>query len=306
MQRKVSKIGPSTLMVSLPISWVKRHGIKKGDAIDLVEEEDKIIIRAEEQSAVVSSKTVSVLGLNVMLNRVIGACYKKGYSEIKIVFDSHEQLGKLYEELQRSWTGMEIVEQGNSYLVLKQVSELKKEDFSAMLNRAFLFLVSTSGEAEKAAVSGNQQSLRMVSLRDPIQNRYCDFCRRLLNKVYIPGNTALYYLVEQLERIGDLYRDLCKHLIEHPTTLRKESIALLHDVNALLQNLYSLYYRFSLEKFENFGESFYNLRNKFREVLKKLQKKEEVFVAMLLRQIGDNIFDMNGTVVLLNLNMEKH
>jgi len=301
MQRKVSKIGPSTLMVSLPTSWVKQHGIRKGDTVDVIEEGDKIILHAESPSSVVSSKTITVSGLKVMLNRVIGACYKKGYSEIKIVFDSHSQLAQLHEELQRSWTGMEVVEQGNSFIVLKQVSELKKEDFPSMLNRAFLFLVSTASEAEKAVSSGDQQALRMVSLRDPIQNRYCDFCRRVLNKMYIPGNTALYYLVEQLERIGDLYRDLCKHLMEHPLKIRKEHATALHDINLLLQQVYTLYYRFSLERFEEFGNYFYNLRERLQSFLRATQKKEEVFVLSLLCQINQSIFDMNGALLTTQL-----
>ena len=35
MQRKVIQQGPSTMMVSLPGTWIKENAVKKGDFIDL-------------------------------------------------------------------------------------------------------------------------------------------------------------------------------------------------------------------------------------------------------------------------------
>ncbi len=57
-------------------------------------------------------------------------------------------------------------------------------------------------------------------------NRYSDFCRRLLNKYGYSSQRltpAIYYIVEQLERIGDSYRDICNHIIKNKIQPGKES-----------------------------------------------------------------------------------
>ena len=46
MKRKVSQVGPATLMVSLPSKWARRYSVKPGDEVDLVEDGPKLIIGA--------------------------------------------------------------------------------------------------------------------------------------------------------------------------------------------------------------------------------------------------------------------
>ncbi len=303
MQRKVAKIGPSTLMVSLPTQWVKKHGINKGDVVNVLEDGDKLTINLGTHTPTEKSATLSVEGLDVMLSRAIAGYYKKGYSEIKIVCDSHKKLADVYQALNVHWTGMEIVEQGASHILLRQVSEVTKESFPAMLNRAFLFLIATSDASCHALTSGNKESLRMVVARDPTQNKYCDFCRRVLNKESITGAPMIYYIVEQLERMGDLYRDLCKHFLEHPAKLKKHT-ALFQEAHALLQQFYTLYYRFTLERYETLGTSFKTLQKRIEDALSPADK-QDVFFLMYLHQIAEAIFDINGAALVLNLETRK-
>ena len=38
MKRKINRVGPNTLTVSLPSKWAKRYGLRKGDEINLEEQ----------------------------------------------------------------------------------------------------------------------------------------------------------------------------------------------------------------------------------------------------------------------------
>jgi len=43
MKRKVSQIGPATLMVSLPSKWAKQFGVKKGSELEIEEKGNKLL-----------------------------------------------------------------------------------------------------------------------------------------------------------------------------------------------------------------------------------------------------------------------
>ena len=44
MERSLVKHGESTLMVSVPAAWVKRHHLDKGDAVDTLDEGECLVI----------------------------------------------------------------------------------------------------------------------------------------------------------------------------------------------------------------------------------------------------------------------
>ncbi|MDO8555918.1 MAG: AbrB/MazE/SpoVT family DNA-binding domain-containing protein [Nanoarchaeota archaeon] len=303
MQRKVSKIGPSTLMISLPTKWVKTYNIKKGDTLDIIEEGNKLTINNNQQKQQ-TSITINAEHLNTMFNRVLGGCYKKGYETIIIQFKDHQQLISLYPQVTKksAWIGLEIIEQTETSITLKQISILQPEEYPNLLNRAFLFLIATADETVQATMTGNTEHLQHISERDPTQNKYCDICRRLLNKTTITNSNVHYYIVEQLERIGDIYRDLCKYLAEEKKNLKK-SQELLKNVNSLLQAYYKLFYRFSMQGFEQFGNNYKTLQKNIQSTINKADKQEAQalnYVAL----IAEAIFDMNGALLINHLHTE--
>ena len=48
MKRKVIQLAHSTAVISLPSKWVKKYGVKKGDEIEVGEEESRLIVTAEQ------------------------------------------------------------------------------------------------------------------------------------------------------------------------------------------------------------------------------------------------------------------
>ena len=297
MKRKVAKIGPSTLMVSLPNKWARKFGVSKGDEVEVEEDGDSLIINLGKLKSG-KSKTLNVHDLDVMLNRVVGASYKKGYDEVLINFNSSEQLKSIYDVINTMWTGFEVVEQEKGHIKMKQITEVNKNDFAGMINRAMLFLISTADESRKAAEDENKEHLKAVVLRDQTQNKYCDFCRRVLNKTDIENSNAIYYIVEQVEKIGDFYRDLSRYLVENKVS--KDTVRLLAEINYNLQNFYSLYHKFDLKSFEDFGRKFKSTNKKIKDASLKADKNSSVALNYL-SIINGAVFDMNGALLVMHL-----
>jgi len=87
MQRKVNKVGPSTLTVSLPSKWVKRQRIRKGDDLD-IELHGSSLILSRGRSRVAHKATLEIGGLNkVFVARFLDECYIRGMEEIILNFN---------------------------------------------------------------------------------------------------------------------------------------------------------------------------------------------------------------------------
>ncbi|MBT5043325.1 AbrB/MazE/SpoVT family DNA-binding domain-containing protein, partial [Candidatus Woesearchaeota archaeon] len=66
VKRKVSLIGPSTLMVSLPSKWVKAFGIKKGDEIEITENGSNLLLESQRLKKGEALR-INLTGLNANL-----------------------------------------------------------------------------------------------------------------------------------------------------------------------------------------------------------------------------------------------
>ena len=60
-KRKVSLIGPSTLMVSLPSKWVKEFGVKKGDEINITENGPNLLLESQKLKKENHMRLISVI-----------------------------------------------------------------------------------------------------------------------------------------------------------------------------------------------------------------------------------------------------
>jgi phosphate uptake regulator len=293
MKRKVIQLAGKTLVVSMPNKWVKKYGVKKGDDIEVEEEERKLVIKAKGEG----EKAVKVLDakdLNVMLGRMIGGMYKAGYDEIEITYYSPEQYSAIREVLNRSCTGYEIIKHGQRTLVIKNLSELHVEEFDNVLRRLFLSLLSSAEDALEYIKHGNLKALEEIELRDLLITKYSDLCRRMIN-IQGRGNTykttSYYYISEALEKIGDGYKTFAKFIIKNKLNhLSSETINLLSEINKLLRLLYELLYDFDFKKLEQFGQQ-----------SDKMKKEFETKLNTSSFNIFSMIFETNSSIIIAHV-----
>src|SRR3989344_5447007 len=292
MRRKIALIGPSTLMVSLPSSWAKKYNLKKGNEIEIEENQSRLIISTDKETAK-KEITIDVSSLDTMLYRFIGAVYKSGYEQVKIIFKNPKQLETIYEVLRNTCIGFETVEQSKNYIIIKEISKPEKNEFENILRRNFLFLLSVAKDSLEMIKSQNFEELKNVILKDLQINKYSDFCRRLLNKRALAENiSALYPFIEQLEKIADMYRELCRYVYENNIKVEKEILEIYESINNFLSDFYGVFYKFDLEKIESFGSR----RNNILDLIRNSKPKDKN-VLFYLNNIFTMTYDLNGVLM---------
>ncbi|MDP3918308.1 MAG: hypothetical protein Q8Q35_00185, partial [Nanoarchaeota archaeon] len=137
------------------------------------------------------------------------------------------------------------------------------------------------------------EELQRVIGKDDQVNKLADYCRRILNKGETKGikhSHITYYIVEQLERIGDIYKKIAKYLLDNNLVLDSNNKVDFENVHKLLIMYRELFYDFNLEKMEEFGERFYELKSSLNN---NNNNKLGLYQEFLL----EHIFDMNGALL---------
>lgn len=304
MKRKVIQLAGKTLVVSLPSKWARNYGVKKGAEIDVEERRASLFISlGDDTSNIDKSVAVDISGLGSMTKRVLGALFKVGYDEIDISFQSVKELEDIQQVLKDEFVGFDVVERSRSSIKLKNVASINYDDFDRILRRTFMLIEQMSSESLEAIKTKDAKWASNIAFMDRDVNRYCDFCRRVLNmKGYlVTQRVAPYYcIVEQLERIGDGYRDVCRLFARKPFELSANLKGLYDDINDYFKIIHKLHYDFDLKKMSSFGDMSGKLSDRFEKAI-KAAKKEEVFVVSKLNSIRENLFDMNGVILASNL-----
>jgi len=287
-------MGGKTYVVSLPSKWVKKYNIQKGEELNLEELGDSIIVKTEKDVKG-DNLVINTENLEKMLGRTVGAIYKSGYDQAKIVFDNDDQLKVIEKTLQRTCIGFEIVKQGDKFVVVKNLASTDKEEFDTALKRIFYTLEIMGKDLFEA---NTKEKLQEVVLKDDQVNKLSDFCRRILNKgeiKLIVKPNVVYYLVEQLERIGDVYKKIAKYAIDNK--MDKNSKNLLRDINLMLVFYREMFYSFKLDKVEEFYKMFEFLNGKLVSLKEKGYTEDLILQEFLL----EYIFDLNGALITIKL-----
>jgi phosphate uptake regulator len=303
MKRKVIQLAGKTLVVSLPSKWAKKYNVRKGNEVEVSEQEKKLVIQTQSKQARVT-KVLDAKDLKTMLCRTIGALYKAGYDEIEITYHSPSQYSTIRDVLNKTCMGYEIIRHGQRTLLIRDISLLQPQEFDNILRRLFLTLLSSADDALEYIKQGNLKGMEEVSLRDPIINKYSDLCRRILNMQgcgSMVKTNSYYYICEQLERIGDAYRDFMVFLVYNKIKkMDNATIALVAKINQYLRKFYELFYKFDFKKLETFGEEGIAFDNEFKKQLKTSSLRDFKLFHGLYR-ICSLIFEMNGALILAGL-----
>lgn len=296
-------MGGKTFVLSLPSQWIKRYQIRKGEELDIEERGSELVVRPDSK-LLAKEIEVDFSSLHKMLHRAVGALYKAGYTKVKVHYKDKEQLQIIEKTLKRTLIGFEITQQGENYVVIELLSRLVSEGFDVTLKRFFYSLESMNQDLAQALAAKKEREdlLRKVIEKDDQNNRLADFCRRVINTgetQHLEMVSNLYYITEQLERIGDLYKMMAEHVLQSKLHCSEESVAFLRDLHMLFVQYRTLFFSFSLEGVEEFGKSFYSLKEK----IKVLQQKENAESYFLFYEgvLLETIFDMNGVLLTRNV-----
>jgi phosphate uptake regulator len=301
MKRKVIQIAESTQLVSLPRKWCIENNIKKGDELDLEVDNKKITI-SYEHAPVLQRIEIESEALGKFLTRYIHGLYMRGIDEIKVNIKSSKDLERIQQTLSKD-VGFEVVEQGSSYCVIKNISG-DIESFDQLLRRIFILMLNMTDEGLNFIKDNKLKELANLLTLEEANNRFTISCRRYLNRKGHPTLKVgpLYFVVEELEKLADEYKYFYSHLVQAgmSSSARGPVIALLTKINAALRNLVECFYKFDSEKLVEIHAIKQAVYQKWQELIKsKKTPSEQLIIAHHLLIISEKIADFTGLLVAM-------
>ena len=304
MKRKVIQIANSTQLVSLPRKWAIKHGIKKGDEIDVLEEGNKLIINTDK-GMILKNTVLDISNLDrSSIMYYVRSAYRLGYDEISVKFKNpvtkHLRTNKevnvlsvLHSEVNRL-VGVEIIKQTEGFCLIRMISEGSIKEFASILRRIFLLLKDVTIDLVEATKKRNFALLQSIEEKHDTITKFVSYCLRLLNKYgYVdPKNTnVMYHILASIDKITDIIKYAARDVLEFKHNIKKETEDVLEFMKSCVISYIDLFYKFSVDKIAEFTDD----RDKARKLIRKNMKKippEEVMVLSNMEEIMELLLDL--------------
>lgn len=295
MKRKVVKHGPATFMISLPSKWVKRYNIKKGEELN-VEENDNFVVIATDHGINLEKVEVDVTGLDrSSLMFLIRSLYKIGYDEIDLKFKeqiikhyrtSSERtvLSVVHEEISRL-SGIEIMQQKEDFCVLKTITEMSPQDLDVAIRRSFLLLLDMSEDLLKAADKRDEALLSTLEEKHNTITKFLSLCMRIINKKGCGDKRKTvinYTILTLMDKTLDLLKNTGRLLLSLKPMISAEVLTIMVTIHKSLREFYKFYYEPSNTSIMYISLLRDNCLKEIQENFSKLSKKEIVILTSLI------------------------
>ncbi len=278
MNRKILQAGPATLAISLPMSWVKKFSLKKGQELAVEEQGNalKIITKnpLEEESA-----TLDVGKLEPVATKIIGMLYKTGYKKInafytpnKIVSHRRKQQSEL-EMVKHTFshlTGMQFWElgkrEGRHYASVIESAKVNLQEFDNVFNKLCLHLMHQAEQITEA-LSQQKTIFDEAFLAEQLINQTHDFCIRILitygHKDY--KKVPYYYdFIIKLESIGDKYFSIACNTKEK---IDKNTLHTLEQSRDFISRVLSLERKFDFDKVTSLTQEIFQVITEYEMLI---------------------------------------
>ena len=214
--RKVQRLGPSTLAMTLPAEWAKEHNVDKGDEVSLrMGGKGTLTVLPESASQEDASATIRADNLDAdSLERAIVAQYVLGRRVIHIQKDDgaldSEHINAVYQA-ETQLMGLGVIEETPDRIAIR--GSVDPEDFTLdnLLERLESTGSTMRGEAVKALAHGNTDLAERALNRERQANKIFVLLLRLIFTAYQNPNLARAVGLESgFPLIG--YRSVAKNL----------------------------------------------------------------------------------------------
>lgn len=301
MRRKIIQIADSTQLVSIPRAWAKKQGLKKGDEVEVEEKENNLIISLDKKDQI-ERVSIQIDKVESFLLRFIGALYKSGYDELELSYKNASIFYGVLNKISDYYPGYDIVEQTEKKVIIKDLGHQREASFDVVLRRLFVVTASLITEFKEAFKRGSVIELREILHLEMTNNRFSNFCERLLNK---QGHkdykiTFLYNIIWEMEKLVDEYKYLGQYIVKHhekegtKMKISKQVLDIIELSDMTFREFYSLFYKFNMD-----SVNIINLnRKKIIKESKNIMESSKGFDSVIAHHmiiISQMIFNMLGS-----------
>ena len=288
MKRKINLVGKNTLTVSLPQRWVKKHGIKKGNELNIEEKDNNLLVSVEEISTKLSMIEVKVDGLDKdSLIFLLRGLYLRGYDQIKFIFSDpyilHYRVNKkvtissvIHKEV-GICQGLDIIQERGDFIVMKNISVSSIKEFDTLLRRIFLLLIDTTHDLYIGAKNRDYALLETFQDKHDTITRLINYNLKILNTIGYSNykNTLiLSNILSLLDVVIDILKNIARDIIEVKMKIGSKALNVLNKIYESIKLYDSLFFNFSLDKTEKFVKSRTEIVNAIKENINDLSKDD--------------------------------
>lgn len=294
MKRRVVLHGPSTLTISLPVDWVKRFDIEKGDELEVREVGSELRL-STHKGVSLEKKEVDLKNLKRLGRSLLTSLYRQGYGRIEIKFEDSNYIKTIQDTLSKEITGFEVIRQSNNGCTIRDLTGHNKDEFKSILKSIWVLLLDLSMESLEAMKEKDEDRLGNIDLMDLSINKFSNYCLRLLStssNINHQKSYLYYFLVRSLENLADKYKDMCSLYKSSKNNLSRHQLEPLLKTNRHLEELFELFYRYDEQKVENFF-------NKTKKTLLSMSGKENM-VTQFISSICIDIRNLISILVEMN------
>jgi len=182
------------------------------------------------------------------------------------------------QALVNRFIGVEIIEQKQGYVVVKQLGEISYKEFDNALKRIFMLLISMGKDVLDAIEKKDFSTLRTIHMIDTNIDRFQDYCFRVLNvKGYdeYKKTSTIYSTIFLLELVGDEYKIIAQHVTQDNHKYKKNCLKLLSEINSHFESYYNLFCSFDLKKSVKIFEREEEIEKNVRKLYEKCSDEEK-------------------------------
>ena len=302
MKRKIIRQGHNTLTITLPSELSKKLNLHAGYEVDLIDEAGSLVINGKQNNGF-KSTTIDITGFSVpMLWRFFQSAYREGYDEIRLKYDpktndyegvynyyathfDYSRLGpgnlvkkqpaiEMLTDLVNRFIGMEIIDHGDGYCIIREMGEVSSREFDNSLRRIFLLIIDHFDKVISLIKNnrvGDIMVCKTLHTMDVNVDRFIDYCFRINNKIkdssFQKNKPVMFTTLFILELLGDEFKYIGTHLAKSKRKV-DEVLSFAETVKEHFELYYHLFYKFNREQAIKFGENDFKIYNdhfKWRE-----------------------------------------
>ncbi|MFH1316078.1 MAG: AbrB/MazE/SpoVT family DNA-binding domain-containing protein [Candidatus Woesearchaeota archaeon] len=240
MKRKVIKLGPSTLVVSIPSKWSRDNHINAGQEIELTQTDNGLLLQSGKKQKEVKQITVNITEKNRHnLYNILTHIYRKGFDKIRINGqDLSHAVKKITEE---TLLGFELTARAKDYCIIENIAEPSEEKFATMLRRIYLVIKESHEKLAESFSENRFQGNEIEDLRNQ-NDKFVIFCRRIVHKEFKKDSIIYWELLTHLSKIQHVYYYLYKYVEKNGFEKDKEIMPLLQELKEYFNLSYQAYY----------------------------------------------------------------
>ena len=288
--RKVIPLGNSSLVVSLPIEWVRQNKINKGDLVDVnIQNDQSLIITPEYEREPKEDKislTIEENETEESITRIIIGCYLNGYETI--ILKSKKKFSNKQHQAVRSTIKslyLRIIESTTSKITIQTLMDESKASVLLSIERMHLITGSMCDDVLNSMRYRDMDLARsVVNLEDDV-DQYLFFLLRLIRSalIYPPLASELELeLVDCLDWQTLIYR--IEHVADHITHIANSIINLIETRTEIPKNIWDAFLKSAEISFESYKKAVdFFLSNRIDHSNRIIDNQREI--EMILKEI---------------------